>query len=66
MLILALIVVSLFLIFGIVGRNAGAQDPEDAQITGDFTQMLENQKNILEKLDSLDRKLDVIRMRISL
>lgn len=58
--ILFLIIIALFLIFEIFDRDAGAQD------TGVLNQVLQNQKIILEKLDAMDKKLDVIRVRIKL
>ena len=56
--ILLLIVVASFLIFEMCNRDAGAQD------AGTLSQVLKNQKIILEKLDAIDKKLDVIKMRI--
>ncbi len=56
--ILLLIIIALFLIFEMFDRNAGAQD------TGVLDKVLQNQKLILEKLDTMNKKLDVIRVRI--
>ena len=55
--LLLIIIVSLF-IFEIFDRNAGAQD------TDVLEKVLQNQKLILERLDTMDEKLDVIRVRI--
>ena len=61
--LLLIIIVSLF-IFEIFDRNAGAQDT--GRDTGVLDKVLQNQKLILEKLDAVDKKLDVIKVRIKI
>lgn len=61
--LLLIIIVSLF-IFEIFDRNAGAQD--SGQDKGILDKVLQNQKLILEKLDAIDKKLDVIKVRIKI
>lgn len=56
--ILLLIIIASFLIFEMTNKNAGAQGPTN------LTQLIQNQQLILEKLDAIDKKLDVIKMRI--
>ena len=58
--ILILIIVASFLIFEMTDKNVGAQSVTD------LSQVLQNQKLILKKLDAVDKKLDVIKMRIRL
>jgi hypothetical protein len=58
--ILLLIIVASLFIFEMFDRNAGAQD---MSVLG---QILQNQRLILEKLDTMDKKLDVIKIRIKL
>lgn len=57
LLILLLIIAISLVVFKILDRNAAAQDE------GGLSQVLENQRLILEKLDKIDQKLDVIKMR---
>jgi peptidoglycan hydrolase CwlO-like protein len=56
--ILLLIIAISLVAFKIFDKNAGAQDE------GGISQVLENQKLILEKLDSIDHKVDVLKTRI--
>ena len=53
-----LIIIATLLIFEMCGNNAGAQDP------GSLSQVIKNQKLILEKLNTMDKKLDQLKMRI--
>jgi hypothetical protein len=48
-------------VFAIVDKSAGARSEEDA---GGIDQVLANQKAILEKLDTIERKIDILRTRI--
>lgn len=57
--VLLLIIIATLLIFEMCGGNIGAQEKR-----GGFGQVLENQKLILDKLEAMDQKLDVIKMRI--
>lgn len=59
--VLLTIVISL-MFFRAFDRNTGAQ--ETTQETGTLEQILENQKIILEKLNVMDRKLDVLKTRL--
>ncbi len=56
--IMLLIVIATLLIFGMFDGKAGAQS------AGGFDQVLQNQKLILEKLNTMDKKLDQLKMRI--
>ena len=56
--VLLLIIIATLLIFDVCNMNARAQGG------GSLNQVIENQKLILEKLDALDKKLDVIKIRI--
>jgi len=57
-LILLLVIVISLAVFKAIDRNAGAQD------VSELNQVLENQKLILEKLDFMDHKLDVLKTRL--
>ena len=56
--ILLLVIIAALLVFDFSGSDAGAQ------ATGDFGQVLQNQRAILEKLDKIDHKLDVLKIRL--
>lgn len=56
--ILLLIIAVSLAVFKILDRNAGAQE------TGGISQVLANQELILQKLDSIDHKVDVLKTRI--
>lgn len=56
--ILLLIIVATFLIFDMIDRNVVAQE------AGNLSQVLENQKLILKKLEAIDKKLNQLKMRI--
>jgi hypothetical protein len=58
--VLFLGIIAMFLILAMSNKYVNAQDPEE------LGQVLKNQKVILEKLDAIDKKLDVIKMRIRL
>ena len=55
--VLLIIVISL-MVFKAFDKNASAQDPDV------LTTIIENQKAILEKLDVIERKVDLLRTRI--
>ncbi len=55
-----LIIIATLLIFEMFDGKAGAQS------AGGFGQVLQNQKLILEKLNTMDKKLDQLKMRIRL
>ncbi|MBN1872094.1 MAG: hypothetical protein JW800_05920 [Candidatus Omnitrophica bacterium] len=57
---LLLVAISLAFICEMVDRKAGAQETID----NDIEKILDNQKQILKRIDDLDNKLDVIKMRI--
>ena len=56
--IVLLIIGATLFVFKISDRNA------NAQATGGYNQILQNQRSILDKLDLMDRKLDQLKMRI--
>ena len=56
--IILAVVIAALLIFEICDKNVAAQT------AGDLSEVLQNQKTILMKLDALDKKLDVLKMRI--
>jgi len=58
LLILLLIIAVSFAVVKILDRNATAQDE------GGLSQVLENQRLILEKLDAIESKIDVLKTRI--
>ena len=60
---LLLIIFTVFLIFAISDKTIGAQAQEEAD---ELKQVIQNQKLVLEKLDAIDKKLDIIKMRIRL
>lgn len=64
--ILLLIIVASFLIFDMCNRNVVAQEADDVGKAASLSQVLENQELILEKLEVLDKKLDIIKVRIRL
>lgn len=53
-----LIIVAMVFVFEFTGTRAGAQD------TAGLAQVLNNQERILEKLDNIEKKLNVIRVRL--
>jgi len=53
-----LIIVATLFVFKMSDRNA------NAQAIGGYSEILQNQKSILDKLDLMDRKLDQLKMRI--
>jgi len=53
-----LAVIAALLIFQFTDSSVGAQNE------GPYSQMLNNQEQILKKLQELDRKIDVVRIRI--
>ena len=57
-LILLLVIVISLVVFKTIDRNAGAQG------NNELSQVLENQKLILEKLNVMDHKLDVLKTRL--
>ena len=58
LLILLLIIAVSFAVVKILDKNATAQDE------GELSQVLENQRLILEKLDVIDGKIDTLKTRI--
>jgi len=58
--ILVLIIITSVLFFGIFSMNPGAQ------ATDDLSQVLHNQRLILDKLETIDKKLDIIKIRIKI
>jgi len=56
--ILLLVIVAALLVFEFTGSSAGAQ------ATGSMGQVLQNQKAILEKLDAIEKKVNVIKIRL--
>lgn len=62
--VLLLVITISLLIFEMADRNAKAQSTD--QPTSELSQILEGERLILEKLDVIDKKLDVIKMRIKL
>lgn len=58
--VLLLIIIASLLIFNFCDKNLVAQEADRLE------QVLENQKQILQKLDAMDKKLDVIKIRIKL
>ena len=60
LIILLLVIVATLLVFDVCNRNVVAEEADG------LNQVIENQKLILEKLQVMDKKLDVIRMRIKL
>lgn len=55
--VLLIMAISL-VVFKALDKNATAQDE------GGFGQVLENQRLILEKLDSIENKIDILKTRI--
>ena len=53
-----LIIIATLLVFEMFDGTAGAQ------ATDELGHVIQNQKLILEKLNNIDKKLDVIKMRI--
>jgi hypothetical protein len=60
--VLLLVMTISLLIFEIADRNAKAQSTDQPAI--ELSQVLEGERLILQKLDVIDKKLDVIKMRI--
>lgn len=60
--VLLLVMTISLLIFEIADRNAKAQSTDQPAI--ELSQVLEGERLILQKLDAIDKKLDVIKMRI--
>lgn len=60
--VLLLVITISLLIFEIADRNAKAQSTD--QPVNELNQVLEGERLILQKLDVIDKKLDVIKMRI--
>ena len=56
--IILLVVIAAFLVFEMSHKDARAQD------TDNLDQVLKNQELILDKLDTIDKKLHQIKMRI--
>ena len=57
-LIVIIVVIAALLVFKAFDNNASAQDQDQ------ISQLLENQKLILQKLDVISSKLDVLKMRV--
>ena len=57
-----LVTMSLAFLCEIAQRRAGAQESMENEVS----KILENQNKILMRIDALDKKLDVIKMRIKL
>ena len=55
-----LIIVATLLVFEMSDGTA------EVQATDELGQVIQNQKLILEKLNNIDKKLDVIRMRVKI
>lgn len=60
--VLLLVITISLLIFEMADRNAKAQSTD--QPASELSQILEGERLILQKLDAIDKKLDVIKMRI--
>jgi peptidoglycan hydrolase CwlO-like protein len=61
--ILLLIILAMFFIFEISDKTVSAQTKGKVS---ELKEVMQNQKLILEKLNTIDKKLDVIKMRIRL
>ena len=55
--IAVLIIIATLFVFEMFDGSAGAQN------AGGLSQVIQNQKLILEKLDNMDKKLDQLKMR---
>lgn len=53
-----LIIIATLFVFEVFDGNAGAQT------AGSLSQVIQNQERILEKLNTMDKKLDQLKMRI--
>jgi len=62
--VLFLVVTISLLIFEMVDRNVKAQSLD--QPASELSQILEGQRLILQKLDAMDKKLDVLKIRIGI
>ena len=62
--VVLLLLVGISLVFFIEVSQRRVNAEED--VVGQINQILENQKEIIKRIDDLDQKLDVIKMRIKI